>query len=75
MEEKDFFTLEETAKILDLSYQTILRLAQKGYLCAVKHGGKWRVTQREIARFKNEGNYIGDFDIVEVEQEDTVDIS
>lgn len=56
MEDIRIYTLKDTSDILKLSYQTVLKLVDKGYLAAVKHGGQWRVTQKEIDRFKNEGN-------------------
>ena len=75
MEEKELYTLDETAKMLDLSYQTVLSLAKKGYILAIKHGGQWRINNTEIKRFKIDGNFQGEIDIVDVEEDMPVDIS
>lgn len=68
--DKDIFSLQETAEILDLSYQTILSLVKKGYLVAVRHGSQWRVNKDEIERFKNEGNLNEPIDLVSIEEDE-----
>ena len=75
MENKELYTLQETAEMLDLSYQTVLSIARKGYILAIKHGGQWRVNSTEIKRFKIDGNFEGEIDIVDVEEDTPIDIS
>jgi len=75
MENKEFYSLNDVAKILDLSYQTVLSLVKKGYLVAAKYGSQWRISRNELKRFKNEGNLSETVNLVSIEEDEPVELS
>lgn len=52
-----YYSVAEAAKQLDLNYNTALRLIQDGKLLAIRMGGRWRIKEEEVARFKRDGNF------------------
>lgn len=52
LEEKDFYTVKELAKLLDFSERTIRDRLEQGEIKGVKFGGKgpWRISRSEVAR-------------------------
>lgn len=52
--DKEFLTLEEVAQRLDVSYQTIYRLARSGQLPAIRVGRVYRVRNRDFEAYLEE---------------------
>lgn len=52
-----YYSVAEAAKQLDLNYNTALRLIQDGKLLAIRMGGRWRIKEEEVTRFKRDGNF------------------
>jgi len=55
---RNWVTLKQLAKILDVTYQTVLRYKAEGKIKAVQIGGGWRVYEGELRRFLAEGNSV-----------------
>lgn len=51
MERPQYYTIEETAKMLKVAYLTVYRWIQDGKLSAVKAGKQYRIKKQEIDRF------------------------
>jgi len=51
MTEKNIFTLQEVAKYLKVSAQTITKLIKRGELKARKVGRVYRLTQEDVDRY------------------------
>lgn len=49
------YTLEELVEILKVTRRTLYNYIKEGKLKAVKMGKYWRVTQRQLDAFLNEG--------------------
>ena len=47
------YTLTEIEPILGVSHRTLLSYVKNGTLHAVKIGGKWKVTEKELKRLIN----------------------
>lgn len=47
------YTLSEIEPILGVSHRTLLSYVKNGTLHAVKIGGKWKVTEKELKRLIN----------------------
>jgi excisionase family DNA binding protein len=48
---KEFFTLQELMRYLDISRWTIYRMIEKGYLPAVKISGQWRFRIQDVQEY------------------------
>ena len=48
------YTIQEVAKILKLSQQTIVRMIKRGELYAIKVAHRWRIPKEEIDDAKNQ---------------------
>lgn len=44
-------TVNECASVLNVNYRTALNLIHSGHLHAIKLGSKFRVSEKELARF------------------------
>ncbi len=49
-DEYKVYTLEETAKILKVTYRTVYKYVQDGKLKATKIGKFWRVTEKDLKK-------------------------
>jgi excisionase family DNA binding protein len=47
----------ELARLVGVSYQTVLRYNREKRFQAIQVGGRWRVYREELERFLKEGNY------------------
>jgi excisionase family DNA binding protein len=54
--ERDYYTLNEVARIIGVSYQTALRYKDEGYFSAIKVGGQFRIPQAEVSSLVAGGN-------------------
>jgi putative molybdopterin biosynthesis protein len=54
MEQKEFYTIEEIAKLLDLKEQTIREYIKRGDLVAFRFGKSLRVKKDDLNRFIDE---------------------
>jgi excisionase family DNA binding protein len=48
--EKEIFSVEETAKILDMHPKTIRRYVKNGILKANKLGGQWKIKKLDLEK-------------------------
>lgn len=64
MDDDEEVSLRRAAQILGYSYPSILRFRDAKYFLAIKKGGQWCVTVRELKRFNREGNRTPDSEAV-----------
>ncbi len=55
---RGWVSLNECAKIIDVSYPTMLSMKNRGEVRAIKVGGIFRVYQEEMIRLLTRGNYV-----------------
>jgi excisionase family DNA binding protein len=53
---RDWVTLREFARIIGVTYQTVLRYKADGKIAVMRIGGRFRVSVDEVKRFEREGN-------------------
>jgi excisionase family DNA binding protein len=51
VEQKEFYTVEEVAKLLELKEQTIRDYINRGQLSAYKFGKTWRIRRIDLDKF------------------------
>jgi excisionase family DNA binding protein len=51
-----YLKVNEVAAELEVSYASALSYIRKGHLKAIRAGGRWKVKDTEVQRFKREGN-------------------
>ena len=57
---RGWVSLQQTARIAGVSYQTILNIRKRGEIKPVKVGGMYRVYEDELIRFLVAGNYVNE---------------
>lgn len=54
---KDYLTCKETARAINRSYPTTLRLIKENKILGAQHGSEWQVKKLEVRRFLEQGNH------------------
>ncbi len=49
--EETYYTLQEVAERLKVSYRTVYRWVRSGELPAYQLGQEWRITERDLSQF------------------------
>jgi len=55
-EDKPTYSVNEVAKILNISYRTLMRLIKAGSIKAIRIGTQYRVTKQELDKVLEEGS-------------------
>lgn len=58
MEQEEYLTIDEAARLLKMSKITIYRMARKGQLPAVKFGKVWRISSKKLSELFESQNTI-----------------
>lgn len=53
---RNWITFKQMARLIGVTYQTIIRYKRTGKFRPVRIGGRWRVYEEELRRFLSEGN-------------------
>jgi len=51
MKDEQYYTLEQVAKLLQVSQRTIIRLIKTGRLPAVRVGKQWRIARSDLQEY------------------------
>jgi len=50
-----FWSIDQLARVLDVSYATVRRLVRSGHIRAIRIGRLWRIPDEEVQRLRDEG--------------------
>ena len=60
---RGWVSLPQLAKMIGVTYPTVIQMRRRGQVKCIKVGGMWRIYEDELVRFLIEGNHVNEANV------------